>query len=63
MVDCPVCGEPLEENVVTCSTCGRRLHRDCAKKLSGDWYCNECKKEAKKKSRYEKMARRDRAFG
>lgn len=63
MENCPTCGDPLEEPIVACSICGREIHRDCAKKLSGEWYCKGCKKEAKKKSRYEKMARRDRSFG
>lgn len=63
LVNCPTCGEPLEGNTVVCSICGVELHRDCAKKLRGDWYCKDCKKEAKKKSRYEKMSRRARSFG
>lgn len=63
MVECQICGEPIDESPVTCSICGREVHKKCAKKLSGDWYCKDCKKKAKKKSRYEKMARRDRSFG
>ncbi|MBS3815886.1 MAG: hypothetical protein KGY45_04930 [Hadesarchaea archaeon] len=64
MTECPICGESLEEKkTIDCSVCGKEVHRDCAKKLSGTWYCKDCKKKGKKRSRYEKMARRDRSFG
>lgn len=62
MVDCPICDGPLKEPVVECSSCGVEMHKRCAKKLSGKWYCKDCKKQGKKESRYEKMAKRDRAF-
>lgn len=62
MVECPICGEALEGTVITCSNCGKEIHKKCGKKVSGDYYCKDCKKEGKKKSRYEKMAERDQAF-
>ncbi len=63
MVECPTCGEPLEDSTVVCSICAKEIHRNCANKKSGKWYCSNCKKEAKQRSRYEEMAQRDRSFG
>jgi len=39
------------------------VHRKCAKKRVGRWYCRRCYKEAKKEITYEKMARRADIFG
>ncbi len=62
MAECHICGNTLEEPIVTCSNCGKEVHKECGKKLSGKWYCKDCKKKGKKKSRYEKMSQRDQAF-
>lgn len=63
MVDCLVCEKELAPPTVRCSKCDAEVHRGCAKKRVGKWYCGECYKEAKKEVKYEKMARRARTFG
>jgi len=59
MGECPVCGKPVEAGGVKCASCGVELHKECAKRTMGKNYCKNCYKDAKKKSRYERMAQRD----
>ncbi|MEM2874974.1 MAG: zinc ribbon domain-containing protein [Candidatus Hadarchaeales archaeon] len=59
MSECPVCGNPVETDVVKCASCGVELHRGCAKRTLGKNYCKRCYREAKRRSRYEMMAQRD----
>lgn len=59
MPDCPICSKPLEPPMVKCTTCGSELHRACAKRTMGRPYCKNCYRQAKKQSRYERMAQRD----
>lgn len=61
-MDCPVCGKPLAPPSVQCSLCKAEVHRDCAKKLTGRYYCKRCYRQGKKMARYERMAQR-RALG
>jgi len=63
VVQCPVCGGELSPPTVRCSRCDMEVHRKCAKKRVGRWYCRRCYKEAKKEITYEKMARRADIFG
>jgi late competence protein required for DNA uptake (superfamily II DNA/RNA helicase) len=58
MVDCPTCGKPLNARTVRCSRCEVELHRGCAKKTMGKYYCKRCYREGKKLARYERMAQR-----
>ncbi|MEM2866830.1 MAG: hypothetical protein QW098_06815 [Candidatus Hadarchaeales archaeon] len=55
MASCAVCGRPISESGVKCSGCGANLHRECAKKLLGKFYCRGCLREGKKQARYERM--------
>ncbi|MCQ8898414.1 MAG: hypothetical protein NQU48_03130 [Hadesarchaea archaeon] len=54
MTSCSVCGKPVERGV-RCSTCGATLHRECAKKILGKFYCRKCYREGRKEARYERM--------
>ncbi|MEM2282931.1 MAG: hypothetical protein QXH26_05295 [Candidatus Hadarchaeales archaeon] len=56
---CAECGREIEARGVRCSTCAAALHRECAKKVLGRWYCRRCYKQAKKTAKFELMARRD----
>jgi hypothetical protein len=44
---------------VKCANCDVELHRACAKRTIGKSYCKNCFKQAKKQTRYERMAQRD----
>jgi len=59
MSNCPICDKGLEPPTVKCSKCGTELHKSCAKRTTGKFYCKDCFKEGKKLSRYERMAQRD----
>ncbi|MGQ9788230.1 MAG: hypothetical protein ACUVQM_02835 [Candidatus Hadarchaeaceae archaeon] len=59
MPNCAICEKTLEKPTVKCSSCGREMHRVCAKKTLGKYYCKSCFKKGKQQSRYERMAQRD----
>jgi hypothetical protein len=63
MAECPTCSKLIEPPAVRCSNCGVELHRACAKKTLGRWYCKGCYKEAKKQAKFERMAQRASTFG
>ena len=42
MVSCAVCGKEIAGEAVKCAICGTEMHRDCAKKISGKFYCRRC---------------------
>ncbi len=52
---CPVCGKPLEARKVKCFGCAVELHRECAKKTMGKFYCRRCYREGKRRARLERM--------
>lgn len=58
-MECPVCGKPLTHPIVQCAICKVNLHRDCAKKIGGRYYCKRCYRQGKKMARYERMAQRE----
>lgn len=58
MVNCAVCGKEIAGEKVECAICKTAMHRGCAKKISGKYYCKQCYKEGKKRARYERMAQR-----
>jgi len=58
MIECPECRKPLEPPTVKCMGCGIELHRSCARKTSGRWYCGSCFKRGKREARLERMAQR-----
>lgn len=59
MANCPICDKALEQPTVKCAKCGVELHRACAKRTMGKFYCKDCFREGKKLGRYERMAQRD----
>jgi hypothetical protein len=58
-MDCPVCGESVTPPAVGCFICKVQLHRACAKKLTGKYYCKRCYRQGKRLARYERMAQRE----
>ncbi|MDI6819677.1 MAG: hypothetical protein QMC89_02065 [Candidatus Hodarchaeaceae archaeon] len=63
MVECPACGKQLSPPTVKCSGCGVELHRACARRTTGKWYCKDCYKKGKREARFEHMAQRASIFG
>lgn len=61
-MECPTCSRPLTPPILKCSTCGAELHRGCAKKVAGKWYCSGCFKRAKREAKFELMAQRATVF-
>jgi len=58
VASCAVCGKEIAGGAVKCAICGAEMHRDCAKKISGKFYCRRCSREGKRRARYERMAQR-----
>lgn len=59
MTQCGECGREIQGRGVKCATCSIPLHKECAKKILGKFYCRKCYKQAKKTAKYELMARKD----
>ncbi|MFN4133654.1 MAG: hypothetical protein ACK4GQ_04730 [Candidatus Hadarchaeales archaeon] len=59
MAECPACGKLISPPTVKCTKCGVEMHRGCAKKTMGKFYCKQHYREGKKMARYEKMAQMD----
>jgi uncharacterized protein with PIN domain len=57
-MECPTCGKPLSPPVARCDICKEEIHRSCAKKLTGRYYCRRCYRQGKRMARYERMAQR-----